>query len=282
MYAMEEEAKFFYPCLENMRDLPALAGVVRCVRGEIGDLTVDCCISGIMAVHAAMATTSVLLDSPADAVLSVGCSGAHLPEQGCGDVVVGSKVVPLSAEVIERATGKSRLCGVRCSMLDPAIMAFEADELLLRIGTNAAKAVAGEIANETSHSPRVDIAVVGSSDIWRQCPSAIAQAHEASGSVCEEMEAHAVAQVCRTFDTPFLAIKDIANSEIHPAPIQLEPNHSELPDSCQVGVNAGRVAAQTIRLMAKDASFLARAAATGKRRTREDSGRGSAKQLKQA
>jgi len=270
MFAMEEEAQFFYPSLENKRDLPALPGVVRRVRGEMGNVTVDCILSGIMAVHAAMATTATLTDAPADAVLSVGCSGAHLPEQGCGDLVIGKQIVPLSAEVVERTSGKSRLCGVRCSMLDPAVMAFDADELLVRIGTDAAQAVRDEIASETEHAPRIDVGTVGSSDVWRQDPSVIAQAHELSGSVCEEMEAHAVAQVCRAFNTPFLAIKDIANSEIHPEPIQLEPSHALVPDSCSVGVNACRVAARAIRLMASDADFLARPAAKAPKRGREE------------
>jgi len=260
MLAMEEEAQFFYPYLENRRDLPPLPGVVRRIRGEVDNVTVDCAISGIMAVHAAMATTAVLTESLPDAVLSVGCSGAHLPEQGCGDLVIGKKVVPLSAEVIDRSTGAPRLCGVRCSMKYPAVMAFEADPLLLRHGTDAAEAVRGEIANETGRAPRLDVSTIGSSDVWRQSPAVIAQTHELSGSACEEMEAHAVAQVCRAFGTPFLAIKDIANSEIHPEPIQLEPDHSVVPEDSPVGVNASRVAARAIRLLASDADFLARAA----------------------
>lgn len=166
-------------------------------------------------------------------------------------------------------------------MLDPAIMAFDADALLLRLGTDAAQAVQGEIANETAHAPRVDVATVGSSDVWRQCPSVIAQTHEASGSVCEEMEAHAVAQVCRSFNTPFLAIKDIANSEIHPEPIQLEPSHHVVPESCPVGVNACRVAVRAIRLMASDADFLARPAAKAAKRGRGDEPGSAAAPMKQ-
>ena len=96
--------------------------------------------------------------------------------------------------------------------------------------------------------------------MWRQSPSVIEQTHELSGSACEEMEAHAVAQVCRTFGVPFLAIKDVANSEIHPEPIQLEPTDSVVPESCQVGVNACRVTARVLSLIANDGEFAAAAA----------------------
>jgi len=263
MYAMEEEAQFFYRYLTNQRDLEPVAGTVRKVRGEIDGLTVDVIITGIMAVHAAMATTATLTEASADAVLSVGCSGAHLPEQATGDIVIGKNVVPLAAEVIS-STGKSRLCGVRCSMRDSATMAFDADELLLRLGTAAAESVRDSIAREgAAHVPRVDVSTVGSSDVWRQSPAIIAQTHANSGSACEEMEAHAVAQVCQAFGTPFLAVKDIANSEINPEPIQLEPTHSLVPGACQVGVNAGRVAAKLLGLMAADDDYLARCATAG-------------------
>lgn len=263
---MEEEAQFFYPYLEDATDLDSVCGIVRTVRGKLEGCTVDVVICGIGAVHAAMATTAALTAGPADAVLSCGCSGAHLPSQVVGDIVIGKTVVPLSAEVVERS-GKSRLCGVRCSMLDQATMGFEADPILLRLGTAAAESVRDEIVCEMvsasadpPRAPRVDVSVVGSSDVWRQSPSVIEQTHELSGSACEEMEAHAVAQVCRTFGVPFLAIKDVANSEIHPEPIQLEPTDSVVPESCQVGVNACRVTARVLSLIANDGEFAAAAA----------------------
>ena len=52
-------------------------------------------------------------------------------------------------------------------------------------------------------------------------------------------------------DAPFLAIKDVANSEIHPEEIQLEPTHAVVPDTCQVGLAAALVTARTVRRLLK-------------------------------
>lgn len=265
MVAMEEEAQYLYPLLEDVTDRPPVRGIVRAVRGSLHGLTVDVVISGIGAVYASCATTATLTQEPALAVLSCGCSGAHMPEQTMGDIVIGSRVVPLSAEVIDRQ-GNSRLAGVRCSMLDAATMSFDADPFLLGVATEAAMIVRDRVAHKADGqtfsgactgpaAPRVDIGVVGSSDVWRQSPAEIARVNGAHQSLCEEMEAHAVAQVCAVFGVPFVAIKDVANSEIHPEPIQLEPTDSIVPDTCQVGLHAARVTVEAIKLMSSQSRF---------------------------
>jgi len=251
MIAMEEEAQFFKPFLSDMRSFePVPGGVVAAYRGTLSGVVVDICVSGIGAVHAAAAMTATLLNWPAPmAVISCGCAGAHRPSQAKGDIVLGATVAPLSAQVTDRL-GNSRQSGIRCSMLDEATMAFEADPDLLHAATIAANAFSDEVAASGVRRPRVDVGCVGSSDAWRQCPKLIAEVVEASGSLCEEMEAHALAQVCQIFKVPFVAIKDIANSEIHPESIQLEPTHSIVPESSPVGVNAAKVTARAITLLA--------------------------------
>jgi len=248
MVAMEEEAQFFYPLLDEQVEQESIRGIVKTVRGKLNGISIDVVISGIGAVYAAAAMTAALTSGPADAVISCGCSGAHMPEQRMGDIVIGSRVVPLSAEVVDRH-GKSRLAGVRCSMLDEATMGFDADPELLRVATEAAKSVRDEIGS-AAHAPRVDVGIVGSSDVWRQSPEVIGQCYTAHKTLCEEMEAHALAQVCRIFGVPFVAIKDVANSEIHPEPIQLDPTHSIVPETCEVGRHAALVTARTLSLLA--------------------------------
>jgi len=285
MVAMEEEAQFLRPLLEDVSERPDVVGVVKTYRGTLSGLMVDIVISGIGNTYAAMATTATLTAEPAMAVVSCGCSGAHMPEQRMGDIVIGATVTPLAAEVIDRH-GKSRLAGVRCSMLDKATMSFEADPRLLRMATDAAKSVRDDIAAEKNESasssqstlrvPRIDVGVVGSSDVWRQSPAVIDRVHTELHSLCEEMEAHAVAQVCGVFGVPFVAIKDVANSEIHPEPIQLEPTDSVVPDTCQVGIRAARVTERTLQLLAADGDFKSSALpSAGKRRAATTSARAS-------
>merc|ERR1712087_38759 len=172
MVAMEEEAQFIYPLCSGLVELPKQLGIVKCTRGTLGGLSVDIVISGIGAVYAAMATTAVLLQGPVSAVISCGCAGAHLPEQVAGDIVLGERVVPLSAEVIMR-DGKSRHSGIRCSMLDSATYSYMADPQLLRLAAAAAAEVCDEdrsakevdSSKQFSRTTRVDVGTVGSSDV---------------------------------------------------------------------------------------------------------------------
>ena len=207
---------------------------------------VDIVISGIGAVHASSATTAALLTGgPCDAILSCGCSGAHALGQKMGDMVLGSEVMPLDPTVIAR-DGSVRYSGARYSMTTKGTTRFAADETLLGL----AKAAAEDVRAEHAPQMRVDVGLVGSGDAWRQSPSVIHEVHTATGSLCEEMEAHAVAQVAQMFGVPFLAIKDIANSELAPEDIQLEPTHHIVPDTVKVGYNAALVTFATVRKLA--------------------------------
>jgi nucleoside phosphorylase len=54
----------------------------------------------------------------------------------------------------------------------------------------------------------------GSADIWTQHGETIQGLHGQHDSLCEEMEAAAIAQMAATFGVPFLAVKDISNNEL--------------------------------------------------------------------
>ena len=69
---------------------------------------------------AAVATTAAILEQKPMAILSCGCSGAHVRDLRMGDVVLATEVKPLDAVVLERG-GKVRRTGVRRSMQDPQV-----------------------------------------------------------------------------------------------------------------------------------------------------------------
>jgi hypothetical protein len=121
--------------------------------------------------------------------------------------------------------------------------------LLLSLAA-VATAAAHEIKAARVPGMRIDVGVVGSGDAWRQSVKVIREVHERTHSLCEEMEAHAVAQVAARFGVPFIAIKDIANSELEPEAIQLEPSHHIVPDTCKVGYHAALVTDATVRKLA--------------------------------
>lgn len=248
MVAMEEEALYLRPLLgkdgapHREHDLRGVVGN-KCTRYSLDGTDIDVVISGIGGVHASSATTAALLSGgPCAAVLSVGCAGAHRFGQKMGDLVLGSSVVNLDAKVIAR-DGSVSYAGVRYSMTEKGQACWEADPKLLAL----AQAAADEVRASAAPDMHIDVGVVGSADAWRQAPSVINEVHTATGSLCEEMEAHAIAQVCAIFGVPFLAIKDIANSELAPDEIQLEPSHHVVPETVKVGYHAALVGAEVVR-----------------------------------
>ena len=82
-------------------------------------------------------------------------------------------------------------------------------------------------------------------------------------------------QVCHQFGVPFLAIKDIANSELAPEVIQLEPTHHIVPDEVRVGHHAALVTAETLRRIAAGHAGKAASSKTTKKRPAQRASRES-------
>lgn len=68
--------------------------------------------------------------------------------------------------------------------------------------------------------------------------------HQRTGSLCEDMEAAAIGQVATLHGIPFLAIKDISNSEFYIASV-FEESSSALPVD-EVGKRAAILLVATI------------------------------------
>ena len=240
--AMEEEARYFRPHLSQPSELP-LAGALRRTRGFVGTACVHLVVCGIGSVHATMATTAALQHVHPIAILNCGCSGAHVRELRVGDVVVATDVAPLDVGVIAR-DGAVRRPGVRRRMQDAPVRRWPADERLLA----HARRVVDRASPGGSDPPKVAFGVVGSSDTWRQATASVERVRAEASTLCEEMEAAAVAQVADAFGVPFLAVKDIANNELVRELNQLEPEHTS--DAQCAGVALGRAAAEvSVRLV---------------------------------
>jgi nucleoside phosphorylase len=69
-----------------------------------------------------------------------------------------------------------------------------------------------------------------------QDPTWLDASHQRTGSLCEDMEAAAIAQIATLHGVPFLTIKDISNNEFHVASA-FDGTESELPIS-EVGKRA--------------------------------------------
>ncbi len=211
--AMDSEAVHLRKRIEHAREesLPAW----RRTRGIISGTPIDLIVCGIGLIDAAAATTAVCLESEPVAVLNYGCAGAHREDIDPGDVIIADQVVHLGAYILS-PDGQQQPLGFRVAPQGGRIHvdALPTDPELLDSAQRIAQRVAFPIWPGLSHEPRIWVGAVGSADIWTQHSDTIHALHTTHGSLCEEMEAAAVAQICARFGVPFLTIKDISNNEL--------------------------------------------------------------------
>ncbi len=211
--AMDSEAVHLRKRLENVHEEPLKAW--RRTRGTISRTPVDLVVSGIGLISAAAATTAECLDNQPVAVLNYGCAGAHRKDIDPGDVIIGDKVIHLGSYILS-PDGQRHPFGFRVDNPDGRVHvdALPADPEMLETAQRIAQGMTLPIWPNLSHEPRIWVGALGSADVWTQHPNTINKLHRRHGSLCEEMEAAAVAQICATFGVPFLAIKDISNNEL--------------------------------------------------------------------
>ena len=218
----------------ELRHLLERAGVER----EVGDgpwidrhLTVGgvglvAVCSGMGMVNAAAATEHVIARHRPSAVLNFGCSGAHHRDILPGDVVIGEATVHHGAVHI-LASGEEHFAGAASEVGGESFPAREwpADPTLLHLAREAAAGWTPEPwprelswpAAVPYREPVVHVGVVASADIWTQSHARLEVLHRRHRSLCEDMEAAAMAHVCARHGVPFLTIKDISNNEFHAA-----------------------------------------------------------------
>jgi adenosylhomocysteine nucleosidase len=177
---------------------------------------------GMGMVNAAAGAAFAIARYQPRAVLNYGCAGAHRPDLLLGDIVVGSRLVAYD-NVRESPEGEVRYRGMPLlvSGKQQLVEALDADASLLEAAANvSAHQVEAWPANlgwpsDVQHrAPRVVFGTVTSADRWNRSVSSIRRLVDLHESLCEDMEAAAIAQVCATYGVPFLTIKDISNNEL--------------------------------------------------------------------
>jgi adenosylhomocysteine nucleosidase len=181
--------------------------------------------SGMGMVSAAAAVQAVISRYAPRAVLNYGCAGAHRAGLLLGDIVVGTRMVA-SDNLRETPDGTYRYNGmyylaegeqrrVEALDADPSLVAAArrvADEHLER--HEPWPADLGWPFDVAHRPPRVAFGTVVSADRWNRSAASINALVERHDSMCEDMEAAAMALVCASQGVPFLTIKDISNNEL--------------------------------------------------------------------
>ncbi len=238
--AMDAELHHALARIDNRTSERVGAWVIH--RGTIGGRPVVAMATGIGMVNAAAAISALLASEHPSLVLNFGCAGAHREDIHPGDVVIGAGVVAhLSLTILP--SGEERYAGFRYQVGDETILTdvIAADQSLLEIANEIAgtwKPEPWPWSTNGERAPSVHTGIIASADCWTQDPVRIGGLHDLHGSLCEDMEAAAVAQVCAIYRVPMLAVKDISNNELHTASVQTDDYPSLETVGSEIGARA--------------------------------------------
>lgn len=165
-------------------------------------------------VNAAAATTLALTHFAPRVVINQGIGGGHSKEFHVGDIVLGERVIPMGARMwgfSEEGAGidekdfkilkieiYSKLEG--CTK---KVSVFPCDERLLAIA---------EKVKTNCHTGR---GTLGSADEWNNQLDRIALLGERYQTAVEDMESAATAQLCLSYNVPFIGIRILSNSIVN-------------------------------------------------------------------
>lgn len=243
--------------LQHLSGLPHLPGAPSdrslwpSVTWEHDHLRITAVLCGIGMIRASAATESVIDHVQPDAIINFGCTGAHRDDINVGDVVIGTRSVSHTSMVIG-PDGTARFDLHDGNDPPPAGQTgIATNPALLAIAREAASGWTPDRwvgAGDGQDAPRVHEGVVASADVWTQAPEAISALALRHSSLCEDMEAAAIATVSSLHGVPFLTIKDISNNELQQATV-FDPNLEHLPES-EVGRRAATLVGRVIDRLA--------------------------------
>jgi adenosylhomocysteine nucleosidase len=182
-----------------------------------------CC--GIGLLSAAAVTEAVIGRYAPGAVLNYGCAGAHRVDLLPGDLVIGSCTVAYDSVKMnpDGTEGNVRMWYLRAGV-QHKVPYLSAAPHLVAVADHAAREwegqcdawplTAGWLSSVPHRGPRVFVGTVASADRWNHSPERIRALAQQHGSLCEDMEAAAIALTCASHDVPILPIKDISNNEL--------------------------------------------------------------------
>lgn len=184
---------------------------------------VVCITCGVGMIAAAAATEHAIREYAPEVVLNFGCTGAHVRDIWPGDVVIGTSLVHQGRL---RFGSDGSVNTLPFGFTVPGDMAEtqspSCDPDLVRL----AEVIASDLdfpawppelrpAGQPDRAPEVRTGPISSGDVWLQHATLIDTRHQETGSLCEDMEAAAIGQICTIHRVPFLTVKDISNSEFH-------------------------------------------------------------------
>lgn len=190
--AMAQEVEILAGLMEEKTQTQVGSAVI--FEGKIQGKSVALLQSGIGKVAAAMGTTALLQRTQCDLVINTGSAGGVAQGLKVDDIVVSTETAHHDADVTAFGYAKGQLpnCPPR----------FKSDEKLT--------ALSAEIAEKQGH--RVKFGLICSGDSFIASEQKLAQIKgDFPDVVAVEMEAAAIAQVCHSFNVPFVVVRAISD-----------------------------------------------------------------------
>jgi adenosylhomocysteine nucleosidase len=182
----------------------------------------DCALagSGMGKVNAAIVATVMAVRFDCRAVIFAGVAGGLDPDLGVGDVVVADLTLQHDAGLIERRRLHTYQAGHVPAINPVDHLGYRADHKLLdrvmrRLDDCELPAISAA-AGGIGRPPRIRYGTVVTGDQFVQCAATRDRLRHQFGGSAIEMEGAAVAQVCESFDVPWLVIRtlsDLAGSD---------------------------------------------------------------------
>lgn len=215
LYTGAMDAETLYLMNELTQAERVTLGCWKCMRGFLDGIPVVIVRTNQGMANAAASTALAIERFQPCAVLNQGTSGGHAPDLHRGDIVIGARVIHMTAV---RTPDRERGAGIDVESAQPLgleiantesgdgrkMTEFFADPALLRA------------AEQTPWAEgRVIKGTIGSGDIWNNELDRIYWLHTNWGTMTEEMETAASAQICTAYNIPFLGVRILSNTAVH-------------------------------------------------------------------
>lgn len=210
--AMRVETETFLAHMADCREY--MIGKWPFVSGSYEGIPLVVCQTQWGMANAAACTALAMEWFHPSAVISQGTAGGHDPSLHTFDVVVARRTVNESAWQSEYR-GRGEGSDYR-AIRKLGVFAYDHEQGRFRqevyhdCDTELVKAALAAAPLYTWG--KVTEGTIGTCDSWNCEADRILFLHEFYGSAAEEMESDAVAQICRTYDVPFLSVRILSNS----------------------------------------------------------------------
>lgn len=197
-------------------------GSWRFVSGEYEGVPFIIAVTHAGVSYAAAATAIGIEHFHPAAIINQGTGGGHAPSLHTFDLVIGADSFDASSWISDIEKNGADWRHIR-------FYAVKDDYYLTdsyRISADANLLMVAKDMSKHYHKGNTAVGTISTSNNWNRQQERILFLNKEYGSLCEDMEAHAVAQICRSYDVPFIGLRVLSNTELHDEDFNPEAGHA--------------------------------------------------------